>query len=135
MIKLETEGKVTGEVFKSDGHITPSIFNTECNVSLSAKSISNLRSAARPNFQHLVVNEFANQPTRSANPSSTMRSKCGEIKFDTGHSPPVATVRQQSSTSVSSENSNEYLATMEASMLTKSELIFFTRILCDIISF
>ena len=34
LTKLEAEEKVMGEIFKADGHITPSIFNTDHNVSL-----------------------------------------------------------------------------------------------------
>ena len=96
LVKLEAEEKVMGEVYKSDGQIIPSIFNTDQQGSLSAKQ---LRSAdAQSSSEQLVVSGFINQPIRSITEPSPMTSKDGAVRLDTLHNLPVVTERKKVST-------------------------------------
>ena len=70
LTKLEAEEKVMGEIFKTDGHITPSIFNTDHNVSLLVKSASHLRSGVRSSSPDSVVCDVINQSMQSVARSS-----------------------------------------------------------------
>ncbi len=90
-MKLEAVGKVMDEVFKTDGHITPSVFNTDHNLSLLVKSASHLTSAARSNPLVSAVSDVINQPMRSVARSS----------------PPVSTEKQRISHSARSGHSRK----------------------------
>ena len=94
LMKLEAEDKVMSEVFKSDGQITPSVFNTDKQGSLSGTT--QLRSAdVQPSSEQFVVSGFINQPTRSITERSPMRSKDGAVRLDALHNLPVATERKK----------------------------------------
>ena len=93
LVKLEAVEEVMGEVFKSDGQITPSIFNTDQQGSLSA---TQLRSAdTQSSFEQLVVSGFINQPIRSITEPSPVTSKDGAVRLDTLHDLPVVTERKK----------------------------------------
>eukprot|EP00112_Aurelia_sp_Birch-Aquarium-sp1_P003845 Seg1433.6 transcript_id=Seg1433.6/GoldUCD/mRNA.D3Y31 product="hypothetical protein" protein_id=Seg1433.6/GoldUCD/D3Y31 len=70
LTKLEAEEKVMDEIFKTDGHITPSNFNTDHNVSLLVKSANRLRLVARSSPPDSVVSDIINQSIRSVARSS-----------------------------------------------------------------
>ena len=70
LTKLEAEEKVMGEIFKADGHITPSIFNTDHNVSLLVKFASDvinqsMKSVARSSCPVSVVSGVISQSMKS----------------------------------------------------------------------
>ena len=72
LTKLEAEEKVMDEIFKTDGHITPAIFNTDHNVSLLVKSASQSRkSVTRSSPQDSVVSDVINQSMKSVARSSS----------------------------------------------------------------
>ena len=64
LTRLKTE-EVMDEIFRTDGHISPSISNTDHNVSLLVKSASHLRSVARSSPPVSVVSDIINQSRQS----------------------------------------------------------------------
>ena len=68
-----------GEIFKTDGHITPSVFNTDHNVSLLVKSASHLTSSARSSPPESVVSDVINQSMQSVARSSCPVSVVSEV--------------------------------------------------------
>ena len=79
LTKLEAEEKVMDEIFKTDGHITTSIFNTDHSVSLLVKSASHLRSGARFSPPDSVVSHVINQSMQSVARSSCPVSVVSDV--------------------------------------------------------